>query len=81
LDLKGNILGDEGVMLLVSALYGNTAIVKLNIALNEIGPLGAGAVAQMLPNTSILSLNISKNFLGDESLKVFANVFAAVEPL
>ena len=74
LNLQGNILGDDGIMFLVASLYGNNTLSKFNIALNEIGPLGASSVAQVLPHTAIKHLNISKNFLGDEALKIFADI-------
>jgi hypothetical protein len=45
LNLQGNILGDDGIMFLTANLLGNKSITKLNIALNEIGPLGASSVA------------------------------------
>lgn len=73
LNLKGNILGDDGTFHLVSALQGNETIRELNIGVNEIGPLGASSIAEVLPMTSITNLNISKNFLGDEALINFAN--------
>jgi len=51
----------------------------LNIALNEIGPVGASAIAQALPSTRIRTLNISKNYLGDEAVIVFAGILAGDE--
>ncbi|CAG9325226.1 unnamed protein product [Blepharisma stoltei] len=77
LNLKGNILGDDGIFHLVETLRTNRTIRELNIALNEIGPLGASAVAQMLPQTKIRSLNMSKNYLGDEAAIAFSNILSS----
>jgi Ran GTPase-activating protein (RanGAP) involved in mRNA processing and transport len=73
LNLKGNILGDDGVFALVESLRDNEILRELNLGVNEIGPLGACAIADVLPTTNILNLNISKNFLGDEAIQHFAD--------
>lgn len=40
LNIKANVIGDEGCALLAAALEGNEKIKELDISLNEIGPQG-----------------------------------------
>ena len=49
LNVKGNIIGDEGCLILADALSGNEKLRELDISLNEIGPNGFQAICDVLP--------------------------------
>ncbi len=40
LNIRGNIIGDEGCVLIAQALQGNERIKEIDISLNEVGPTG-----------------------------------------
>ena len=66
LDLSSNYLTDEGVSADCEAIQSNkeTKLTSLNLGDNEIGPVGANAVAAMVVVTgSLTSINLSKNKL------------------
>ena len=66
LDLSSNYLTDEGVSAVCEAIQSNkeTKLASLNFGVNEIGPVGANAVAAMVVVTgSLTSINLSKNKL------------------
>ena len=66
LDLSSNNLEDEGVSAVCEAIQSNkeTKLTSLNLGDNEIGPVGANAVAAMVVVTgSLTSINLSKNKL------------------
>ena len=66
LDLSSNYLTDEGVSAVCEAIQSNkeTKLTSLNLGDNEIGPVGANAVAAMVVVTgSLTSINLSKNKL------------------
>lgn len=44
LNIKGNIIGDDGCVLLAESLVGNKKLLKLDISLNEIGSTGFQAI-------------------------------------
>lgn len=67
LGLGGNQIGDDGVKLLVQALYSNTNLQCLGLADNRIGDSGAAAVANLLLHTSTLvSIILSGNDIHDD---------------
>ena len=66
LDLSSNKLKDGGVSAVCQAIQSNkeTKLASLNFQNNDIGPVGANAVAAMVAATgSLISLNLSKNQL------------------
>jgi Ran GTPase-activating protein (RanGAP) involved in mRNA processing and transport len=74
LNIKGNIIGDEGMILIAESLASAPCLKELDISLNEIGPSGFQALCEVLPQSRIETLICSKNFLGDEVLGFFANI-------
>jgi Ran GTPase-activating protein (RanGAP) involved in mRNA processing and transport len=74
LNIKGNIIGDEGMILIAESLSSSPCLKELDISLNEIGPAGFQALCDVLPQSKIEVLTCSKNFLGDEVLGYFANI-------
>ena len=53
LNIKGNVIGDQGMVLLAKGIAQAPNIKELDISLNEIGPDGFEALCQVLPNTGI----------------------------
>lgn len=77
LNIKGNIIGDQGIILLANALKeSKSSLRELDISLNEIGPVGFQALCEVLPITKLTTLVCAKNFLGDEILTIFAQLLA-----
>lgn len=75
LSLKGNVIGDQGLILIAQALKESKINLKeLDISLNEVGPAGFQALCEVLPHTKISSIICAKNFLGDEALQLFTQV-------
>ena len=76
LNIKGNMIGDDGIIYLAENLKTATALSFLDISLNEIGPAGFQALCEVLPDTNISNLICNKNFLGDDVMAYFANILA-----
>jgi Ran GTPase-activating protein (RanGAP) involved in mRNA processing and transport len=76
LNIKGNMIGDDGVILLAESLKDAINLTYLDISLNEIGPAGFQALCEVLPDSSISNLICNKNFLGDDVMAYFANILA-----
>lgn len=76
LNIKGNVIGDQGLILLSQSLRDATRLKELDVSLNEIGPAGFQALCEVLPETNITTLVCNKNFLGDEILAFFANIIS-----
>lgn len=75
LNIKGNVIGDQGLILIAQALKESKMNLKeLDISLNEIGPQGFQALCEVLPHTKITSLTCNKNFLGDDILALFTQM-------
>lgn len=53
LNIKGNIIGDDGCILLSESLVGNKSLKEIDISLNEIGPTGFQALCEVLQTTKI----------------------------
>ena len=71
LDLSSNYLKDEGVSAVCEAIQSNkeTKLASLNFRQNNIGPVGANALAAMVAVTgSLTSINLSENNLTNYSL-------------
>jgi hypothetical protein len=69
LDLSFNDLKDEGVSAVCEAIQSNkeTKVASLNFGNNDIGPVGASAVAAMVAVTGgLMTLNLSINNIGGE---------------
>jgi len=79
LNIKGNIIGDDGCVFLAKALVGNKALKDLDISLNEIGPMGFQAICDVLSTTKIENFTCNKNFLGDDMLAQFSNLLGDEE--
>ena len=76
LNIKGNMIGDDGIIALSKSLYNNQSLKVLDISLNEIGPSGFKALCEVIPDCIISDIICSKNFLGDEVIVYFANILA-----
>ena len=75
MNIKGNVIGDQGIILIAQALKeSKTHLKELDISLNEIGPKGFQTLCEILPSTRITTLVCNKNFLGDEILAFFAQI-------
>jgi Ran GTPase-activating protein (RanGAP) involved in mRNA processing and transport len=48
-NIKGNIISDEGLVLLASALISSPNLKELDISLNEVGPAGFQALCEVYP--------------------------------
>lgn len=72
LNIKGNIIGDQGVIMLAQSLRMAPNLKELDVSLNEIGPAGFQELCNVLPYTNITNLICNKNFLGDDILALFA---------
>lgn len=53
LNIKGNIIGDDGVLLLAQSLRDAINLKELDVSLNEIGPTGFQALCDILPFCNI----------------------------
>ena len=72
LNIKGNVIGDQGMILLAQSLRFAQNLIEIDVSLNEIGPTGFQELCNVLPYTNIHTLTCNKNFLGDEILSLFA---------
>ncbi len=72
LNLSSNCLKDEGVSAVCEAIQSNkeTKLASLNFGDNNIGPVGANAVAAMVAVTGgLTALDLSSNCLKDEGVR------------
>jgi len=76
LNIKGNGIGDDGIILLAESLKSASSLTFLDISVNEIGPAGFQALCEVLSDTNISNLICNKNFLGDDVMAYFANILA-----
>ena len=74
LNIKGNVIGDQGMILLAQSLVSAPNLKELDVSLNEIGPTGFQMLCDVLPQTNLHTLVCNKNFLGDQILEIFASV-------
>lgn len=72
INLADNTIGDEGVLVLAEALRGNTTLKHLDLSANNLGPAGAGAIAQMLNTTKLENIALEGNEIGSEGLHYLA---------
>lgn len=70
LNLRHQKLEDADIPELVSALAANSRITFLDVSFNQIGDVGAKALAAA--NTTITTLDISHNEIGDKGVKALA---------
>lgn len=62
IDLWNNNVGDQGAMVIISALCQNPAVRRvLSLGQNNISTIGASAIAKILPVTAITSLDLENN--------------------
>ena len=76
LNIKGNMIGDDGVVLLAESIREAQNLWYMDIGLNEIGPSGFQALCEVLPDSNVTNLICNKNFLGDDVMAYFANILA-----
>ena len=72
MNIKGNVIGDQGMIFLAQSLHEAPNLRELDVSLNEIGPTGFQMLCDVLPDTNLQTLVCNKNFLGDQILEVFA---------
>ena len=53
LNIKGNIIGDDGLILIAQSLRDAPSLKDLDISLNEIGPVGFQTLCDVLPFTNL----------------------------
>lgn len=51
LNIRGNQIGDEGVLALAAAIYESETLAELDLSLNDITPDGIKCLADVLPNS------------------------------
>jgi Ran GTPase-activating protein (RanGAP) involved in mRNA processing and transport len=81
LDLRYNMIGDEGTVALAGALTRNTSLHTLRLCRNEIGLVGIEALAGSLMRTSLKELSLIGNKVGDRGAVVLANALATNQSL
>ncbi|KAG0077399.1 hypothetical protein BGZ93_003712, partial [Podila epicladia] len=66
LELRGNMLGDDGAQALSEALKANSSLATLDLRDNEIGSNGAQALSEALKaNSTMTTLKLGNNEIGD----------------
>jgi Ran GTPase-activating protein (RanGAP) involved in mRNA processing and transport len=82
LDVANTWLSDDGAAKLATLLEGS-AVLMLDLALNEVTSRGARALGAALshPECPLTSLNISCNHIGDEGARAVASALAANKTL
>ena len=76
LDLRGNMLGDQGIYQVSQGLLANTSVELLNLSCNEMTAFGADFLTQTFLNHQdcpIKYLDISYNPLGNGGITFIAN--------
>jgi len=53
LNIKGNVIGDQGMILLAQSLREAPTLKEIDVSLNEIGPTGFQELCNVLPYTNI----------------------------
>ena len=53
LNIKGNVIGDQGMILLAQSLQYAPNLKELDVSLNEIGPTGFQMLCEVLPQTNL----------------------------
>jgi len=71
-DLRFLSLGDDEAVHLTQSLAGNTTLRALDLSNNQIGEIGAKAVADFVKNSSLKKLNFASNRLGNEGALALA---------
>ncbi|KAH9245968.1 hypothetical protein BASA81_016509 [Batrachochytrium salamandrivorans] len=72
LELANTSISDRGATALASALHHCYNLHTLNLSRNQVGSLGALAIARKLSNSSISVLNLGGNPIGPEAMCEFA---------
>ena len=73
LDLRSNIIGDDGAKAIVEALKVNAVLTKLNLFDNNIGDDGAKAIAEALKVNEVLNnLDLRRNSIGADGARAIA---------
>lgn len=76
LDLYGNMLGDDGVALIVEALKSNSVLTTLCLGGNPIGIAGVHAIAGLVTtNETLMDLDLAYTAIEDEGVRVLAEAF------
>lgn len=71
LELVNTSMGDRGATALSSALHHCYSLHTLNLSRNQLGSIGALAIAQKLYSSSISILNLGSNSIGSEAMCEF----------
>jgi Ran GTPase-activating protein (RanGAP) involved in mRNA processing and transport len=74
LSLAGNFIGDIGVGYLCEGLEGNTTLMELNLAQNEITSEGVEIMEKGFKQTEIQILNLTRNPIKNKGAKSIANM-------
>ncbi|CDW86885.1 UNKNOWN [Stylonychia lemnae] len=73
LDLRCNILSDNGIISLCDAIFQNKTLVSLNLASNEITSYGMDRLKDTLLSTEIKELDLSGNPLGNQGIEYLSH--------
>jgi len=80
LDLQGNRITDESIILVASSLGKTTSLQNLNLSHNKITSTGASSLVQLV-NKSLHSLDLSYNAIGDSGIQKLAGGIANTKTL
>ena len=74
-DLSFNMLRDEGIMELSTALHYDKTLVELDVSHNDISDIGAVAISNCLKsNCTLQVLSVSHNKISDDGIKAFSDL-------
>ncbi|KAG0064941.1 hypothetical protein BGZ89_008736 [Linnemannia elongata] len=78
LDLRNNLIGDNGAQALAEALKTNSTLTTLKLWSNSIGPDGARALSEALKtNSTLTTLDLLDNSIGDHGAQAFSEALKA----
>lgn len=68
MDLRNNILSDNGVVILCDAIFQNKTLISINLSNNEITSYGMERLKDALLTTDIRELDLNGNPLGNQGI-------------